>query len=208
MTRPSAFFLRCVANACAALLLLTTGSAKAAEPFETPRLYRLEPQHSNIAFVLEFAGRSRLTLHFGRVDALLEQPAGGVSALRLAANIDAESLDAKALFAARIAKSPRFLNADRYPLIRFISTRFVRTGADSAILSGDLTIRTTTQPITMVVLFESNIHETLAHGDALSFSADGHFSRSLFGLTSWPATVGDDVHLIVHARFVPLIRSR
>ncbi|CAN7579387.1 YceI family protein [Trinickia sp. LjRoot230] len=208
MTRPSAFFMCCVANACAALLLLTTWSTKAAEQLETPRLYRLEPQHSNIAFALELAGRSRLTLHFRRVDALLEQPAGGVSALRLAANIDAQSLDTTALFAARVAKSPRFLNADRYPVIRFISTRFVRTGADSAILSGNLTIRTTTRPITLVVLFEPNAHDMLAHGDALSFSADGHFSRSVFGLTSWPATVGDDVHLVVHARFVPLTRSR
>ncbi|MEA3122979.1 MAG: hypothetical protein QOH33_2578, partial [Paraburkholderia sp.] len=50
--------------------------------------------------------------------------------------------------------------------------------------------------------FERRPDHAVSEGDALSFAADGHFSRATFGLSAWSTAVGDEVHMTIHAEFV------
>ncbi len=50
-------------------------------------------------------------------------------------------------------RSPDFLNCERYPDIRFMSTGVVEIGPTDYRLAGDLTIRDVTQPVTLDVRF-------------------------------------------------------
>ena len=86
--------------------------------------------------------------------------------------------------------------------IRFASTRFERTGESRGTLSGDLTIRGVTQPVTLDVTFNGFAPDPLTKKDTLGFSADGHFSRAKFGLATWYPAVGDDIHVRIQAEFV------
>jgi len=86
--------------------------------------------------------------------------------------------------------------------MRFVSTRFEHTGDARGKLTGDLTIRGNTQPVTLDVTFNGYAPDPLTKLPTLGFSAEGDFSRSKFGLTTWFPAVGDDVHVRIQAEFV------
>jgi polyisoprenoid-binding protein YceI len=101
-----------------------------------------------------------------------------------------------------MVKSANMLDVERYPEIRFVSTRFERTGESRGTLTGDLTIHGVTQPFTLDVTFNGFAPDPLTKKDTLGFSAEGHFSRAKFGLATWYPAVGDDIHVRIQAEFV------
>lgn len=143
---------------------------------------------------------SQLTMRFSRMDAQLDALQGALGPLSVVVEIDAASVDASLPFVAGIVKSGAALDVAHYPEIRFVSTRFVRTGEAQGLLTGDLTIRATTHPVTLRVTLDSGAPDLGA--DALAFSAYGHFSRSMFGLSTGSYTVGDDVEMSIHVEFM------
>lgn len=173
-----------------------------------PVHYQLAPERSNVALAVEIFGHTQLRMHFRRIDAELDRPTDGSDDPHVTVTIDATSLDANKPFATPIVKSGALLDVAHYPSIRFSSTHFVRTTDDAGFLTGDLTIRGTTRPVTLFVTFEPSLHDAVSEGDALSFTADGHFSRATFGLSAWSAAVGDDVQMTIHAEFVRNRSSR
>ncbi len=165
--------------------------------------YRLAPEHSSVALAVQIIGHTHLRMRFRRIDAELDRPKGHAGDPLITVTIDAASVDANKPFATPIVKSGAVLDVAHYPSIRFSSTRFVRTTNDTGLLTGDLTIRGTTRSVTLVVKFEhSGAHSW--PNNALSFAADGHFSRAAFGLSAWSSTVGDDIHMTIHAEFIPV----
>ncbi len=186
--------------ACAAIgVAVASGNASDSVALER---YRLDSVRSGVAFDVKYLWHSRLSMRFGRMRAQLAGAEDGLAAARVSVTIDAASLEANMPFVAGIVEGDEMLDAARYPSIRFVSTRFVRTGASSGLLEGQLTIRTTTRPVTLVVTFDETPRGAPGDARPLAFSADGHFSRAAFGLSRWPAAVGDDVHMRIYVEFV------
>lgn len=185
--------------ACASIAGAATVSPVNAAP---PEQYRLDPGRSGVTFDIEYFWHARLTMRFSRMRARLEGIEDGLAAARVSVTIDAASLEANVPFVAGIVEGGDMLDAARYPVIRFVSTRFVRTGASSGLLTGTLTIRTTTRPVMLSVTFDGTPHDAPDNARTLAFFADGHFSRAAFGLSRWPSAVGDDVHMRIQAEFV------
>ncbi|WP_325073246.1 YceI family protein [Paraburkholderia acidiphila] len=186
--------------ACAACVASGVG----ADPVDTSSplaQYRLDTGHSGVTFDVTNAWHSSLTMRFSRIGAELDG-FEGVASGRVMVTIDATSLEANAPFVTGIVEGGGMLDVMHYPDIRFVSTRLVRTGPLSCLLTGDLTIRTTTRPVTLAVTFDADPHAPPGTRQTLAFSADGHFSRSAFGLTNWSSAVGDDVHMSIRAEFV------
>ncbi|AJY39962.1 YceI family protein [Burkholderia humptydooensis] len=257
----------------------------AASPHPAPR-YRLDPRHSGVTFRVDNFWHAHLTMRFTRMHAELAGGDDDRLASRVDVTVDAASLGANVPFVAALVKGSAMLDVARYPEIRFVGTRFERTGAATARLTGDLTIRATTRPITLAVRFDAGQPgadardggerdsawrreargrrefgpydartRDAALGDAdspdamprdadasrivpsgnavrqraarrgteppespeprespgrptpdaartLAFVADGHFSRTAFGLSRWLPAVGDDVQLRIRAEFV------
>ena len=163
--------------------------------------YRLDPHHSGVTFEVANFWHSSLTMCFRRMRAELEGFQGSVAG-RVMVTIDATSLEANVPFVAGIVEGNDMLDAAHYPAIRFVSTRFVRTGTVTGLLTGDLTIRAKTYPVALAVTFDENPHHPPGAPETLAFSADGHFGRAAFGLLRWSPTVGDDVHMRIHVEFV------
>lgn len=183
---------------------LAAGAAAAPGSFEAvaPDPYRLDPVRSGVTFDVEYVLHTRLTMHIDRMRARLTGIEDGLAAARVSVTIDAASVKANMPFVARIVEGDDMLDAARYPDIRFVSTRFVRTGPSSGLLTGALTIRATTHPVTLTVTFDGTAREAGDDPPTLAFLADGHFSRAAFGLSRWPSAVGDDVHMRIRAAFV------
>nr|WP_243849252.1 YceI family protein [Paraburkholderia rhizosphaerae] len=163
--------------------------------------YKLDANHWSVIFDVDHFKYSRFVMRFDRVTGQLDWRERGMENSSVAITIDAASVDTNVPQLDKMVKGDDMLNAARYPEIRFVSTHFERTGEASGKLTGDLTIHGTTQPVTLDVKFNGYGRDPLTKADTLGFSAEGRFSRSRFGLTTWYPAVGDDVHVRIQAEF-------
>jgi polyisoprenoid-binding protein YceI len=163
--------------------------------------YALDPHHWNVSFDVDHFHYSRFVMRFDKASAQLDWNADGMASSAVRVNIDAASVDTNVPLLDRMVKGPDMFDVARYPDITFTSTSFQRTGDDKGSLTGNLTIRGTTRPVTLAVTFHGHAINPLTKLETLGFSADGHFSRAQFGLTTWYPAVGDDVHVAIQAEF-------
>ena len=163
--------------------------------------YELDHDHCSITFDVEHFKYSRFTMRFDHKKGELEWREGGLSQSNASIAIEAASIDTNVPLLDKMVKSESLLDVERYPEIRFVSTKFERTGESRGTLTGDLTIHGVTQPVTLAVTFNGFALDPLTKKDTLGFSADGHFSRAKFGLATWYPAVGDDIHVHVEAEF-------
>jgi polyisoprenoid-binding protein YceI len=163
--------------------------------------YKLDGSHWSVVFDVDHFEYSRFTMRFDRVSGQLDWRAGGMENSPVVITIDAASVDTNVPELDKMVKGDEMLDVARYPDIRFVSTRFERTGEASGKLTGDLTIHGSTQPVTLDVKFNGYGVDPLTKLDTIGFSAEGSFSRSKFGLTTWYPAVGDDVHVRIQAEF-------
>ncbi|MBC8748372.1 polyisoprenoid-binding protein YceI [Paraburkholderia sp. WC7.3g] len=189
------------AMACTPIQVLTH-SVSQNEARVPPGRYEIDPDHTSITFDIDHFKYTRFTMRFDRKQGQLDWNDGGLERSTASVVIDAASIDTNVPLLDKMVKGDSMLDVARYPQIRFASTRFERTGEARGTLSGDLTIRDVTQPVTLDVTFNGFAPDPLTKKDTLGFSADGHFSRAKFGLATWYPAVGDDVHVRIQAEFV------
>ncbi|RKE37285.1 polyisoprenoid-binding protein YceI [Paraburkholderia sp. BL23I1N1] len=189
------------ATACTPLQVLTHTVSQNEARVPAGR-YDLDPDHCSITFDIDHFKYSRFTMRFDRKKGQLDWNEGGLDKSSATITIDAASIDTNVPLLDKMVKSASMLDVERYPEVRFVSTRFERTGESRGTLSGDLTIHGVTQPVTLDVTFNGFAPDPLTKKDTLGFSADGHFSRARFGLATWYPAVGDDIHVRIQAEFV------
>jgi polyisoprenoid-binding protein YceI len=159
--------------------------------------YKLDPHHTSVVFNIDHLKFSHFTMRFDRVAGEIDWKAGGLDTSQVEVTIDAASIDTNVPLLDKMVKGSDMLDVERNPQIRFVSTHFERTGEARGKLTGDLTIRGVTQPVTLDVTFNGYGNDPLTKADTLGFSATGQFSRSKFGLTTWYPAVGDEIHVII-----------
>jgi polyisoprenoid-binding protein YceI len=175
--------------------------------------YKMDPSHSTLLFRLSHLGFSNYTASFTKFDATLQIDPANPSAGSLVAKIDPRSLTLPAPpegFTQTLL-GPQWLDAGQFKEITFTSTAIESTGANTARITGNLTLHGVTKPITLDATYNGGIAgfpqepQPRAHA---GFSAHGTFKRSDFGMgygVPAPGTtmgVGDDVEVIIEAEFL------
>src|SRR5947209_2462458 len=79
-------------------------------------------------------------------------------------------------------RSSNFLEIDKYPTITFKSTKIEAAGQDRYTLTGDLTIKGTTRPVTLAVVKYGEFNDPMM-GHRIGYSAEGTINRKDFGMT-------------------------
>jgi polyisoprenoid-binding protein YceI len=192
----SAIAIVAALGACTPLQVVTH-TVTQTESRVPPGEYKLDPHHTSITFNVDHFKFSHFTMRFDRVAGQIEWKEGGMDKSQAAVTIDAASIDTNVPLLDKMVKGSDMLDVERNPQIRFVSTKFERTGDARGKLTGDLTIRGVTQPVTLDVTFNGYGLDPLTKADTLGFSAEGRFSRSRFGLTTWYPAVGDEIHVII-----------
>jgi polyisoprenoid-binding protein YceI len=187
-------------SACTALSVVTH-SVSPDEASVPAGRYQLDPHHWNVSFDVDHFKYSRFVMRFDKTTAQLNWNAAGMDQSAVTVDIDATSLDTNVPILNKMVSGPDMLDVEHSPTIHFASTAFKRTADNKGELTGDLTIRGTTRPVTLSVTFNGHAPNPLTKQQTLGFSADGHFSRAQFGLSTWYPAVGDDVHVAIQAEF-------
>src|SRR5687768_13950153 len=169
-----------------------------------PGTYSIDATHSNVEFAVKHMMISTVKGRFADVQGSVDLPESGQP--RVDVTIASASIDTRSEARDTHLRSPDFFDVEKYPTLRFVSTSAERT-KEGYVLSGDLTIRDVTRPVTLTVTDEGAGVDPWGNQKA-GFSAVGKINRTDFGLT-WNAAletggvlVSEDVRISIDAQLV------
>jgi polyisoprenoid-binding protein YceI len=166
--------------------------------------YAVETGHSLVLFAIS---HQDLTEYYGRFDRLsgsLNYDAAEPEKSAVSVSIDMTSVDVPSRELTETLGGDGVFDAKDFPAATFKSTSIVRTGPSTGKITGDLTIKNVTKPVTLDATFEGGRLNAMSDSYALGFHATTTIKRTDFGITGmrWEPFVGDDVTLTIEAMFV------
>src|SRR4028119_2354284 len=121
------------------------------------KTWKLDPTHSEIQFKVKHLMITTVTGYFKTFDLEVETEGDDFSkATRISFMADVDSVDTNNQQRDTHLKSPDFFNADEHGQLKFTGRKYDSNG-DEATLTGDLTIRGVTKPITLNVEFGGTV---------------------------------------------------
>ncbi len=165
--------------------------------------YKLDPKHASVTWSLSHAGLSNFTARFDTISGALNFDPDSPENSTVDIRIDPNSVNTGlAAFDTEIATSGKYLDAKTYPEIRFVSESITLTGENSGLITGTLTLKGVTKPVTLDVTF-NGAGKSFGHpGKTLGFSAQTSFKRSDFNIGHLVAFgIGDEVSLRIETEF-------
>jgi len=119
-------------------------------------------------------------------------------AAQVRATVATTSLDVGADYSRRFAD--QFLDATKFPNATFVSTGIQPGVGGKGTMTGDLTLRGVTKPVTFDVTFDG-VGKGLFGGTITGFTAVTKIKRSDFGSGFLQNLVGDEVTIQIEAEF-------
>jgi polyisoprenoid-binding protein YceI len=111
--------------------------------------YTIDPTHSRIGFVARHAMVTKVRGSFNEFDGTGSFDAANPTSAKLQLTIKAASIDTRNADRDAHLRSNDFFDMDTCPEIRFVSTAVEQTGDDEYQVTGDLTIKGVTKPVTI-----------------------------------------------------------
>lgn len=194
MDSPGTFILR-----LACLAAVFAGSLACAAHAQ-PASYRLDPVHTRVAFAVEHAGFSKaIGTVSGSTGTLLFDP-DDLSSASLQVEVPMQRVDLGDEAWNRSTLGRNLLDAERFPVATFVSTRIEPVDATHATVSGILTLRGVSREVEMdVVVNAVKRHPLPPFRRTAGFSATLALDRSDFGIDAWPTMIGNRVELRIEA---------
>ena len=144
--------------------------------------WEIDSSHSGIHFSVRHLVIAKVRGQFSRWTGSLTVPAGDFSHASLEVIIDAASIDTGVADRDVHLRSADFLDAERYPELRFRSTGVERAGDDRLRVVGELTIKDVTREVALDVEALGLAKDPWGHERA-AFSGKTSVDRREFGLT-------------------------
>lgn len=148
--------------------------------------WKLDPTHSEVQFKVKHLMITTVTGYFKTFDleVVTEREDVFTTASKIEFTADINTIDTNNQQRDTHLKSADFFDAENHPQIKFIGKEYKADG-DEGTLSGDLSIRGTTKPMTVKVEFGGIVVDPYGQTKA-GFTVNGKISRKEFGLT-WNA---------------------
>lgn len=142
--------------------------------------YVIDPVHSHVGFVVRHLMVSKVRGSFDKVEGTIVVGENPVES-SVEATIDAASITTREEQRDAHLRSADFLDVERFPVLRFVSTSVVPAG-EHWTLVGDLTIRDVTVPVNLELEFNGAGADPYGN-DRVGFSATTEIDREAFGIT-------------------------
>ena len=172
----------------------------------TKTAWKLDPSHTSVEFSAKHLMITTVKGRITDIEGIIYTDEKDLKNSSVEATLKAVSLDTQTDQRDQHLRSADFLDVEKFPEIRFRSTR-IQGDKQRFKLTGDLTIRDVTKPITLDVEFEGETKDPWG-GQRLGFSANGKIDRREFGLTwnqaleAGGVVVGNDIKISLEVQAV------
>ncbi|QDG77879.1 YceI family protein [Labrenzia sp. PHM005] len=173
-------------------------SLLAGTAFAEPVAFDFDKSHSNLSFTYNHLGYSTTDGRFGDWDGTLKIDKETPANSSVEFTIQIGSLDTFWADRDIHLKSPDFFDAAKFPEATFKSTKVAQTGEKQLEVTGDLTLKGITKPVTLTVDVTAMGEHPMAKKEAVGFAVSTVIKRSDFGMDMFVPYVGDDVTITFH----------
>lgn len=163
--------------------------------------YKLDKRHAKIVWNVNHMGFSIYYGEFTNFDATLTLDPAKPDASKLNVTIDVKSVSTNDADLDKHLNAADFFDTANHPTATFVSTSVQPTGATTAKVTGDFTLRGVTKPLTLDVTLLGAGPHPMSKAPVAGFSATGTIKRSDFGVKYGVPMVGDDVTLHISGEF-------
>lgn len=161
-------------------------------------VYDLDTAHSSVAFTVRHAMVTKVRGEFTDFTATLTADQDNPAESKVEATVETASVDTRNADRDEHIKTEDFFDVEKFPQMTFTSTSFDVDASGNGTVTGDLTIKETTKPVTLDVE-TFGIEEDPFGNTRLGFEARTTINRKEFGidfeapLNSGGALVGEKI---------------
>jgi polyisoprenoid-binding protein YceI len=169
------------------VLFATAGTVQAAS-------YTVDSTHTYPSFEINHGG-------FSTQRGFFEKTSGSITLDRQAKSgsvnikVDAASINTGMKLRDKVLRGEKFFNVEKYPDILFTTDSLTFDGDVPVSAVGKLTLLGVTKPVTLSILNFKCGANVLTKYSECGADVRTQFKRSEFGMTAYPASVGDEVNL-------------
>jgi polyisoprenoid-binding protein YceI len=168
--------------------------------------WQLDPFHTQVEFSAKHLGMMTVRGHFADVTSKGVIDPDQLEKLHLEVTIQAASVQTHNKIRDDDLRSANFLDTDEFPVITFTSTGVESAGQDRFLVTGDLTVKGNSRPVTLEMDRLGEFNDP-AMGHRIGYSGHTRISRKDFGLTfnavlDGRFVVSDEVEIMLEGELV------
>ncbi len=176
------------------------------------KTWKIDGMHSQIQFKVKHLVVTTVTGNFRTFDATMESSKGDFTDGKITFEADVNSINTGNDQRDGHLKGDDFFSAEKYPKLKFVSKSIQKIDNEHYKISGDLTIRDVTKPITLDAVYGGTVKNHYGKTVA-GFEITGKINRKDFGLKWHAATeagqivVSDEVRLDITVEMVQVTEA-
>lgn len=154
--------------------------------------WQLDPYHTQVEFSAKHLGMMTVRGHFADVNSTAQIDPDHPESSSIDVTIQTASIRTHNKTRDNDLRGSNFLEVEKFPTIGFTSTELRATGDDHYTLTGDLTIKNITHPVTLNAFMLGEFNDPMM-GHRIGYNATGKINRRDFGVT---------LNVVLDGRFV------
>ncbi len=169
--------------------------------------WQLDPYHTQVEFSAKHLGMMTVRGYFDDVSATADIDPERPENASIEVRISAASIRTNNAARDNDLRSENFLDVEHNPLITYASTGVETVAADRYTLTGELTIKGNTLPVSLQVTKYGEFNDPGMMGHRIAYSASGAINRKDFGLNfnmvlDGRLVVSEEVQIMVEGELV------
>ena len=174
-------------------------------------VWKFDPYHTQVEFSAKHLGMMTVRGNFADVAAAGDIDAEHPERSTFEATIQTASIRTNNDQRDKDLRSSNFLEAEKYPTITFKSTKIEPAGTDKFTLTGDLTIKGNTKPVTLKVVKYGEFNDPNM-GHRIGYAAEGEINRKDFGMKfemmlDGKFIVSNEIHINVEGELIEAVET-
>jgi polyisoprenoid-binding protein YceI len=162
--------------------------------------YEVDPNHTQVFWSVDHMGFSVLEGGFGSPKGTLTLDPKNPAAAKLSLTFPMTAITTTSAMFKEHLSSANWFDVAKYPEATFVSTSVAANGTNAQV-TGNLTIKGVTKPVTLQVRFYGAGANPMSKAATVGFAATGTLKRSDFGVGGAVPIVDDEVKLTINAAF-------
>jgi polyisoprenoid-binding protein YceI len=173
--------------------------------------WKFDPMHTQVEFSAKHLGMMTVRGHFADVTAGGEIDVDHPERSQVEATIKTASIRTHNEQRDNDLRSSGFLEIEKYPTMTFKSTKIEPAGTDRYRMTGDLTIKGTTRPVTLDVIRYGEFTDPNM-GHRIGYAAEGEIKRRDFGMTfdmmlDGKMIVSNEIHINIEGELLEVAEA-
>ncbi|GGE03020.1 polyisoprenoid-binding protein [Polymorphobacter glacialis] len=163
--------------------------------------YKVDTSHTLVRFQVSHMGFSDFFGTFPGATGTLSLDPKNIAAAKLDISVPVATVSTTNATLDEELRGPEWIDAGKFPAMRFVSTKITQTGPKTAKIAGTITMHGITKPLVLDASFVGVGTNPMSKTYTTGFNAVGTLKRSDFGVAKYVPLISDKVEITIAVAF-------